>query len=42
LLSLAKTFIYRERFNPKFQTDFSNVLNIANFSGLGDTVTSGG
>jgi hypothetical protein len=41
-VSLAKNFIYRERYNLKFQTDFFNVLNIANFSGLGTTVTSGG
>jgi hypothetical protein len=41
-VSLAKNFIYRERYNLKFQTDFFNVLNIANFSGLGTTVTNGG
>jgi hypothetical protein len=41
-LSLAKNFIYRERFNLKFQTDFFNAFNLVNFSGLGTTVTSGG
>ena len=41
-LSLAKNFTYRERWNLKFQTDFFNAFNIANFSGLGTTVTSGG
>jgi hypothetical protein len=41
-LSLAKNFRYRERYNLKFQTDFFNAFNIANFSGLGTTVTSGG
>ncbi len=41
-ISLAKNFIVRERFNLKFQTDFFNVLNIANFSGLGTVTTSGG
>jgi hypothetical protein len=41
-LSLAKNIAYRERYNLKFQTDFFNAFNIANFSGLGTTVTSGG
>jgi hypothetical protein len=41
-LSLAKNFHYKERVNLKFQTDFFNAFNIANFSGLGTTVTSGG
>lgn len=41
-LSLAKNFLIRERYNLKFQTDFFNAFNIANFSGLGTTVTSGG
>ncbi len=41
-LSVAKNFIYRERWNLKFQTDFFNAPNTANFSGLGTTVTSGG
>ncbi len=41
-VSLAKNIAYRERYNLKFQTDFFNVLNIANFSTLGTTVTSGG
>jgi hypothetical protein len=41
-LSLAKNFPIRERYNLKFQTDFFNAFNIANFSGLGTTVTSGG
>ena len=41
-LSLAKNLRYRERYNLKFQTDFFNAFNIANFSGLGTTVTSGG
>lgn len=41
-LSLAKNFHIRERYNLKFQTDFFNAFNIANFSGLGTTVTNGG
>jgi hypothetical protein len=41
-LSLAKNFRYKERFNLKYQADFFNAINIANFSGLGTTVTSGG
>ena len=41
-LSLAKNFRFQERYNLKFQTDFFNAFNIANFSGLGTTVTSGG
>ncbi len=41
-LSLAKNFIYRERWNLKFQTDFFNAFNLVNFSGLGTTVTSSG
>jgi hypothetical protein len=41
-LSLAKNFHYKERFVLKYQADFFNALNIANFSGLGTTVTSGG
>ena len=41
-LSLAKNFRYKERFNLKYQADFFNAINVANFSGLGTTVTSGG
>jgi hypothetical protein len=41
-LSLAKNFRYTERFNLKFQADFFNAINTANFSGLGTTVTSSG
>ena len=41
-LSLAKNFHYKERFNLKYQVDFFNAINTANFSGLGTTVTSGG
>jgi hypothetical protein len=41
-LSLAKNFRYKERFNLKYQADFFNAINTANFSGLGVTVTSGG
>lgn len=41
-LSLAKNFRYKERINLKYQADFFNAINVANFSGLGTTVTSGG
>ncbi len=41
-LSLAKNFRFKERINLKYQADFFNAINIANFSGLGTTVTSGG
>lgn len=41
-LSLAKNFRYTERFNLKYQADFFNAINVANFSGLGVTTTSGG
>jgi hypothetical protein len=41
-LSLAKNFPIKERINLKYQVDFFNAINIANFSGLGTTVTSGG
>lgn len=33
-LSIAKNFVYRERYNLKFQTDFFNAFNVANFTGL--------
>ena len=41
-LSLAKNFRFTERINLKYQADFFNAINVANFSGLGTTVTSGG
>ncbi len=41
-LSLAKNFHINERINLKYQADFFNAINVANFSGLGTTVTSGG
>jgi len=41
-LSLAKNFRLNERINLKYQADFFNAINVANFSGLGTTVTSGG
>jgi hypothetical protein len=41
-LSLAKNFRFKERINLKYQADFFNAINVANFSGLGTTVTSGG
>jgi hypothetical protein len=41
-LSLAKNFRFKERINLKYQADFFNAINTANFSGLGTTVTSGG
>jgi hypothetical protein len=41
-LSLAKNFHYKERMALKYQIDFFNAINTANFSGLGTTVTSGG
>jgi hypothetical protein len=33
-LSVAKDFRMRERFNLRFQTDFFNAFNVANFTGL--------
>ena len=33
-LSIAKNFRIKERFNLKFQTDFFNAFNVANFTGL--------
>ncbi len=39
-LSVAKNFVYRERYNLKFQTDFFNAFNVANFSGLDTTFTN--
>ncbi|MBS1858962.1 MAG: TonB-dependent receptor [Acidobacteria bacterium] len=33
-LSLAKNFRIKERYNLKFQTDFFNAFNVANFTGL--------
>ncbi|MDE3167162.1 MAG: carboxypeptidase regulatory-like domain-containing protein, partial [Acidobacteriota bacterium] len=33
-LSVAKNFPFRERFNLRFQTDFFNAFNVANFTGL--------
>ena len=41
-LSAAKYFPIKERFNLRLQADFFNAFNVANFSGLGTTVTSGG
>jgi hypothetical protein len=38
--SLAKHFALTERFDLRFQADFFNAFNIANFSGLNTTVTS--
>lgn len=38
-LSLSKNVRYRERYNLKFQTDFFNVINVANFTGLNTTST---
>ena len=39
-LSLAKRFPITERFNLRFQGDFYNAFNIANFSGLNTTITN--
>jgi hypothetical protein len=39
-LSLAKHFVFRERFDMKFQGDFFNAPNIANFSTLNTVVTN--
>lgn len=33
-LSIAKNFRMKERYNLKFQTDFFNAFNVANFTGL--------
>jgi hypothetical protein len=41
-LSVAKSFPIKERFHLRLQGDFFNAFNVANFSGLGTTVTSGG
>ena len=39
-LSLAKHFALTERINLRFQADFYNATNTANFSGLNTTITS--
>ena len=39
-LSLAKHFRLTERINLRFQADFYNAPNVANFSGLNTTITS--
>jgi hypothetical protein len=39
-LSLAKHFKLTERINLRFQADFYNAPNVANFSGLNTTITS--
>jgi hypothetical protein len=39
-LSLAKRFPITERINLRFQGDFYNAFNIANFSGLNTTITN--
>jgi hypothetical protein len=39
-MSLAKHFPIKERFNLRFQADFFNAFNVANFSGLGVTITN--
>jgi hypothetical protein len=39
-LSLAKHFQITERFDLRFQSDFFNAFNVANFTGLGTTITS--
>ncbi len=39
-LSLAKHFNLTERVNLRFQADFYNAPNVANFSGLNTTITS--
>ncbi|MCU1263525.1 MAG: TonB-dependent receptor [Bryobacterales bacterium] len=33
-LSVSKNFRFRERYNLRFQTDFFNAFNVANFNGL--------
>jgi hypothetical protein len=40
-LSVAKHFLIRERFDVRLQGDFYNAFNVANFTGLNTTVTSG-
>jgi hypothetical protein len=39
-MSLAKHFPIKERFNLRVQADFFNAFNVANFSGLGVTITN--
>jgi hypothetical protein len=39
-LSVAKHFRLTERINLRFQADFYNAPNVANFSGLNTTITS--
>lgn len=41
-LSAAKNFTFQERYGLRFQADFFNAFNTANFFGLGTTITSGG
>jgi hypothetical protein len=41
-LSAAKYFAIKERLNLRFQADFFNAFNVANFTGLGVTVTNAG
>ena len=38
-LSVAKNFRFQERYNLRFQTDFFNAFNVANFSGLNVNVS---
>jgi hypothetical protein len=39
-LSLVKNFALTDRVNLRFQSDFFNAFNVANFSGLNTTITS--
>src|SRR5215469_14418850 len=39
-MSLAKHFPIKERFNLRLQAEFFNAFNVANFSGLGVTITN--
>jgi hypothetical protein len=39
-MSLAKHFPITERFNLRLQADFFNAFNVANFTGLGVTITN--
>lgn len=41
-LSAAKNFSIAERYSLRFQADFFNAFNTANFTGLGTTITSAG
>jgi len=39
-LSVSKNFRVRERYNLRFQTDFFNAFNVANFTGLNTNLAS--